>query len=148
ADVPMCLHSRPLRARGIGDEITLLDNQKPLHLVLVNPGIEIATPEVFGKLSGKNNPAISETSVTHLPSITEISRMRNDLQAPAQLFQPVISEVLEGIASKGALVSRMSGSGATCFGVFETLEEATAACRTLKQEKPHWWCVATNTTVA
>lgn len=147
ADIPMCLHSKPLRARGIGDEITRLESAQPLNLVLVNPGIAVSTPSVFKQLSDKNNPPIDLLADGPLPDVEALVDMRNDLQQPAIDLVPHISEVLEVLQSLNPLLCRMSGSGATCFGVFKTLEAAIAAEQSIKSARADWWSVATQTTV-
>ncbi|MEM7214082.1 MAG: 4-(cytidine 5'-diphospho)-2-C-methyl-D-erythritol kinase [Pseudomonadota bacterium] len=145
ADVPMCLISQTLRAGGIGEKISIIDSKTRLNLVLVNPGIEISTPEVFGRLDRKDNEPIAETDLDRFPSIDAMLSMRNDLQGPAQSLQSSIDDVLEAISGLGSLLTRMSGSGATCFGIFETIEEAESACRQIMTQYPDWWCVATRT---
>lgn len=136
ADVLMCLHSKPLRAQGIGDEITLLNNIEPMHLVLVNPNVEVSTPAIFKALTNKENPGIG---------VEGLSEMRNDLQLPAIKIAPIISEVIDALEKQNPVFARMSGSGATCFGVFETADAAQAAQSTIQSAHPDWWSIATTT---
>ncbi|MDJ0612674.1 MAG: 4-(cytidine 5'-diphospho)-2-C-methyl-D-erythritol kinase [Rhizobiaceae bacterium] len=148
ADVPMCLESRPLRATGIGEEISLLDCHEKYHLVLVNPGIGISTPEIFGKLAKKDNEPIFIQDPSKFPGVNTIGKdMRNDLETPARELCPDIDRVLGALRDHDPVFARMSGSGATCFGVYQTQDEAIAACRAIKTSQPTWWCVATQTTV-
>lgn len=144
ADVPMCLHSKPLRAQGIGDEISILKHVRLLHLVLVNPNIEVSTPSIFKNLQNKNNLSIHENDITSL----NFANLRNDLQAPAIKLAPQIIDVLKALEITDCTFSRMSGSGATCFGIYETLEKAQKAANEIKAKHSDWWCVATSTTVS
>ena len=144
ADVPMCLLSKPLRAQGIGDEITPLVLDHPLHVLLVNPGVSVSTPEIFAALSNRNNPQIGfEGSL--FPELEEIREMRNDLQPAAIARYPVISHVLASLDGTGADLARMSGSGATCFGIYKDSEAAHSALEQIRSDHPDWWCVATKT---
>lgn len=147
ADFAMCLQSRPLRARGIGDEITLLHMKEPLALLLVNPLLSVSTPEVFKKLKDRNNPPLDHLAGTAFPDAHGLSEMRNDLENPAMQVEPAISQVLEAIRNSGSRLVRMSGSGATCFGVFDTLEEAENARKEIADRHPHWWAIASHSTV-
>ena len=116
ADVPMCLHSRPLRAQGIGEQITLPETANAFHVLLVNPGVAVSTPAVFERLESKTNPPISKQSFTQFPDTGYLATLRNDLEAPALEIAPVIGEVLSGIRDQqGCLFSRMSGSGSDLF---------------------------------
>ncbi len=149
ADVPMCLHSTPLRAQGIGEEITLLDASEPLHLLLVNPGVEISTPEIFRNLGNKINPPVSEQPLSHFPDTGNLATLRNDLEKPALEIAPVIGEVLSALRNQeGCQFARMSGSGATCFGIFDSPELAEDAKNRMLELHPDWWCVATRSNLA
>ena len=148
ADIPMCLHSKPLRAQGIGDEITLLESNTPFHIVLVNPGVEVSTPEIFKRLIQKNNTAINRQPMIEYPSIYEFRDMRNDLQNHAIEIEPVIQETLETLQQTNPQFMRMSGSGATCFGIYDNQKQANQAVNQIKSQHPDWWCVATATTVS
>jgi 4-diphosphocytidyl-2-C-methyl-D-erythritol kinase len=146
ADLPMCLASRPLIARGIGEKIEPLIAFPALHMVLVNPGVAVSTPDVFRALESRENPGLSS-----LPSFDRpfgdvcgwLAATRNDLQAPAMSIVPVISEALEALESAGAGFARMSGSGATCFGLFETAGAAARATDEIRARQSGWWVVAT-----
>lgn len=143
SDVPMCLHSRPLRARGRGERIELLPAGPALHAVLVNPGVEASTPAIFAGLEKRDNPPL-DFSGNGLPAVVELAAMRNDLQAPAVRAFPVIGETLGLLAAQpDCLLARMSGSGATCFGLFPGADEAQAAAAAIARLRPDWWSVAT-----
>lgn len=148
ADIPMCLHSKSLRAQGIGDEITLLEAKKPLNIILVNPNIEVSTPAIFRHLAGKQNSSMFDEMITALPQISKIGNLRNDLQKPAIEIEPVVEQVLSVIEQTHPNFARMSGSGATCFGLYDTLQEAQKAAKDIEKQNPNWWCVATSTTVS
>ena len=142
ADVPMCLYARPLRAEGIGEALTPLA-LPPVAAVLVNPRLQVSTPAVFRALERRDNTPMPET----LPDMRDtadliavLSEMRNDLQAPACAVQPAILDVLARIgAQPGCKLARMSGSGATCFGLFLSETEAAAAAEAIAAAEPGWW---------
>ncbi|WP_110804963.1 4-(cytidine 5'-diphospho)-2-C-methyl-D-erythritol kinase [Rhodobacter viridis] len=141
ADVPMCLDPRPARTRGIGEDLTPVA-LPPLPAVLVNPRVEVPTPSVFKALTVKDNPPLPE-----IPAFADagacigwLADQRNDLQAPAVAQAPVIAEVLAVLAAlPGCKLARMSGSGATCFGLFGSEAEAEAAQTALAASHPGWW---------
>lgn len=144
ADVPMCLYSSPLIARGIGDEIKTLNTLPAFHLLLVNPNVAVSTPAIFMRLSSKNNMPLLE--LPQGPNWMDwLSSQRNDLQIPAIQCEPIIGDVLGAIHNCGAQLVRMSGSGATCFGIFKNAQECETARLKIATDQPNWWCVATKT---
>ena len=148
ADVPMCLASRPLVARGIGEAIELLPDFPSFSMVLGNPLVGVSTPEVFRRLSRKDNPPLLFPS--RMPQgrdewIETIRSLRNDLEPPARMICGEISTLAGLIGSQHAIVTRMSGSGATCFGIFDTIEQAEAAAALLHRQRPDWYFQATET---
>lgn len=147
ADVPMCLAGRPATARGIGERLTPAATLPALDLVLVNPLKPVSTPEVFRRLSRRDNPPMDEPppSFELTDWIGFLEGQRNDLEAPARLLVPEIGIVLTLLNLTGARLSRMSGSGATCFGLYETREAARAAERTLRAARPDWFVEAATT---
>lgn len=150
ADVPMCLAARPLLARRIGDEIEMLPRFPQIPVVLVNPAAPLSTAHVFAALSRPNNPSMPVISAAG--STTEIvdwlAATRNDLEPAAATLAPEIGDVLAGLRARGALIARMSGSGATCFGIFGSLPEAEAAAAGLSGLRPEWFVAATVTEAA
>ena len=143
ADVPMCLTCDPARVQGIGEKIVPLPDLARLPVVLVNPRVEVSTPAVFKALTQKDNPPLEP-----LPAdlgdtgefIAYLSRQRNDLQAPALAAAPVIATVLDRLnASDGCSLARMSGSGATCFGIYRSLDQAETAANSIALKHPDWW---------
>ncbi|MBA67687.1 MAG: 4-(cytidine 5'-diphospho)-2-C-methyl-D-erythritol kinase [Rhizobiales bacterium] len=147
ADVPMCLKGRPLIARGIGDEIEPVEGIGALPMVLANPGVAVSTPAVFKALASPDNPPLPP-----LPETRDIGSMakwvmeaRNDLVAPALSLTPRIGTCLEAIRSTGSLTHAMSGSGATCFGIYESRDKAERAAMQISKEWPGWFVTATET---
>lgn len=148
ADVPMCLAARPLIARGIGHEIEAVRTFPALWLVLVNPGIAVSTPAVFRALPFRDNPPLEP-----LPEnagldalLSWLAATRNDLERPAMTIAPTVGTALTTLRRNGAAFARMSGSGATCFGIFETEAAAQQAAATISAGEPSWFVVPTKTT--
>ena len=143
ADVPVCLAGRASRMGGIGERIEPAPTLPACGIVLVNPGVAVATAEVF------RNRHCAWSSVASLPGswadaaamAADLSTLRNDLQPAAVGLQPVIGEVLSALAgTPDCLLARMSGSGATCFGLFSDAAAAQRAAARLA--RPGWWCWA------
>jgi 4-diphosphocytidyl-2-C-methyl-D-erythritol kinase len=140
ADVPVCLASRPARMQGIGDILRAAPALPPCGILLVNPGVAVPTPAVFKARQGAFSlPATLPASWPNAAAMADDLRaMTNDLQAPAIALQPVIGEVLAALAAlPGALLARMSGSGATCFAIFPSPAAASAAATAITP--PNWW---------
>lgn len=150
ADVPVCLHAKPTRMSGIGEVLAPVEELPECWLVLVNPGVEVSTPEVFSKLRNRQNPPMPEA----IPSFEDVvdfaswlGLMRNDLEPAAMQIEPVIATVLASVrAQAGCLLGRMCGSGATCWGLFEDAEQAQHAADTIKSQRPDWWVQPTAVT--
>ncbi len=143
ADVPMCLASVPLVARGTGERIEAVTIARSLPCVLVNPGIAVSTRDVFSALARRDNPPM-EPMPAGGPDIEWLMRQRNDLEPPAMALCPQIGTAIAMLEARtGHLLARMSGSGATCFGLFATVAEAEAAAQEIRARQPSWWCVAT-----
>jgi 4-diphosphocytidyl-2-C-methyl-D-erythritol kinase len=145
ADVPVCLDPRARVMRGIGEVLSAPIALEKLPAVLVNPGVFVPTKDVFAKLAAPQSPAV-RTSNTALAEagMDEIRSGRNDLEPPAIALQPVIADVLAALrASARCRLARMSGSGATCFALFESGRAAIAAARALRAQHPRWWVRAT-----
>ncbi len=126
ADLPMCVWGEPLRARGIGEAIEILPPLPRFRLVLANPGVAVATPAVFRALTTRDNPPMPEVPerFADVAALVDwLAATRNDLEAAAITVAPAIAETLAEMRSRpGCLLARMSGSGATCFGVFEEIK--------------------------
>lgn len=142
ADVPVCLYGRPAFVAGIGERITRAPPLPPAWLVLVNPGIALPTAEVFAARSGGvSEPGRWRDIVPDLPSLAErLAELRNDLEAPARALAPQVDHALAAIGRQSeVLLARMSGSGATCFGLFARQELAREAAATIAGDRPDWW---------
>ncbi len=145
ADVPACMDTQPKRMQGLGEILSPLPPLPPAHILLVNPGIAVPTPAVFKDLTRKTNPALPD-----MPKFRDLralglwlAQQRNDLEAPAIAMAPVIAEVKTAIAAQiGCHFARMSGSGATCFGLFATAAEAETARATIAALHPDWWATS------
>jgi 4-diphosphocytidyl-2-C-methyl-D-erythritol kinase len=146
ADVPVCLDPRARLMRGIGDILSDPLDLPRLFALLVNPGVAVATADVFAALAalpaGQSGPAALPEGGAAL--LAEIAGGRNDLEAPAIELEPAIADALAVLRKlPGCRLARMSGSGATCFGLFYSSRAASAAARTLRVAYPAWWVRAT-----
>ncbi|MBB4237623.1 4-(cytidine 5'-diphospho)-2-C-methyl-D-erythritol kinase [Rhizobium esperanzae] len=147
ADVPMCFESRPLIARGIGEKIEPLQDLPAFAMVLANPLTGVSTPEVFRRLATKTNPALKLAAdlAGAAAWLAAIGAARNDLEPPARELVPEISAISAMLQAEGALLTRMSGSGATCFGIFSSMAAAQEAAAALHGVRPDWYFQATET---
>ncbi len=149
ADVPVCLANRPRRMRGVGEVLDEVPPLPPAHLCLVNPGRALPTPAVFGALaSAQNAPLPDIPPCPDAPALARwLAAQRNDLETPARAIEPAVGVALSRLAATdGCLLSRMSGSGATCFGLYATRPEAEEAARTLAAAHSGWWVTAASLT--
>jgi 4-diphosphocytidyl-2-C-methyl-D-erythritol kinase len=142
ADIPVCLAARAAWLGGIGEQITPAPSLPPVTVLLVNPGIALSTPAVFkarsGPFSAPARFAIMPGDAAGLAAL--LAERRNDLTEAAVALVPDIGIVLDRLATtEGALIARMSGSGATCFALFAEEALARAAARRLGGEHPNWW---------
>ncbi len=140
ADVPVCLSAVPKRLQGIGEILTPLPDTPVLDLVLVNPGGHLPTPAVFKALEHKMNDPME--GVATWPDrawlLDWLRRQRNDLTAPAMQLAPQIATALAAL-EQDAQLARMSGSGATCFGIYPNGDAAQRAASRIAAEYPDWW---------
>jgi 4-diphosphocytidyl-2-C-methyl-D-erythritol kinase len=139
ADVPVCLARRAARMGGIGEVLAPAPVLPEFGILLVNPGVAVATPAVFRARRGAfSPPAELPAAWSHAATMAAtLSGLCNDLQDAAVALQPIIGEVLDVLkALPGALLSRMSGSGATCFALFATPQAAASAAAMIP---PGWW---------
>ena len=143
ADLPVCTLARAATMRGIGEEIAPVSGLPPLPAVLANPRVDVPTPAVFRALENKNNPVM-----TPIPQGTDFATFcrwlateRNDLEAPARAVAPEIDATLAALSD--ARLARMSGSGATCFGLYPTADAAQTAAARIRAAYPDWWVTAT-----
>ena len=145
ADVPPCLHHVPLAVSGIGDIVEPSPRLPAAWLVLVNPGVDVLTARVFAARSGGFSGAQPLTreprDVADLAH--ELGLRRNDLETPAIALAPVIADVLGELRQlAGILLARMSGSGATCFGLAASAADAERSAAVLAKAHPRWWVCA------
>lgn len=144
ADLPVCLAApAPQRMRGIGERLDPAPPLPPAWLVLANPGVGVATPAVFAALERRENAPLPK--VPPMASATALAgwlaAQRNDLEPPARRICPEVAALIAAIADRpGCLLARMSGSGATCFGLFAAEAEAGAAVAALAA--PGRWVAA------
>jgi 4-diphosphocytidyl-2-C-methyl-D-erythritol kinase len=152
ADVLACLESQPLRMTGIGDQLKLINPwPRDGYIILVNPRVPLATKKVFAALEQKNNrpmPPRLPVFSTFKELVYFVKRHRNDLEDTAIKLEPIIQKVLFEIGkNKNCLISRMSGSGPTCFGLFENYTKAYAAKLRLMNDFPNWWIISSELTI-
>lgn len=146
ADAPACLRCTPCIGSGTGAELAAIPALPPCGVVLVNPGVALATPEVFARRRGAFSRAAEATRATgDAAALARLVReRRNDLTPGAVERAPAIAAALVALErSPGCLVARMSGSGATCFGLYADPEGAARAAAVLAQAQPRWWISAT-----
>jgi 4-diphosphocytidyl-2-C-methyl-D-erythritol kinase len=148
SDVPVCLDPRPRLMRGIGELLSAPIALPALHAVLVNPRVAVPTAKVFAALvqfsADARDPVAGWADADAIPTADEfyaaLAQSGNDLEAPAIGLFPVIGELLKGLrATGGCRLARMSGSGGTCFGLFDTSEAADIASAQLRSRHPDWW---------
>ena len=141
ADVPVCLAGKAARMGGIGEVLAPAPVLPTCGLLLVNPGVAVATPAVFKARTGAFSPPLDLPGAwaDAAAMAADLARLGNDLEAPAVALAPAIGAVLAALrALPGVLLARMSGSGATCFALFASAgEAATAAARVARAG---WWC--------
>jgi 4-diphosphocytidyl-2-C-methyl-D-erythritol kinase len=145
ADVPVCLAApAPRLMAGIGERLAAPPPLPGFWMVLANPGVAVATAEVFAALTSRDNPPGPQLPENRLNSFADLTgwlvRQRNDLQPAATALCPIIAQVLAALAD--APLARMSGSGATCFALHESEPQARAQVARLSQTQPDWWVVA------
>lgn len=146
ADVPVCLASVSCQMAGVGETLSDIKNFPTIDCVLVNSGAAVSTPEVFGKLA----LLTGERGLSAMPDLPDahwiswLESTRNDLQNAAIEIAPEIAGTIVALEKFPACqLARMSGSGATCFGLFANAQEAQEAARQLTDDHPDWWVVAT-----
>lgn len=147
ADVPVCLTSQVRIMRGAGERLGKALTLPRLHAVLVNPGVPVETAAVFRKLGLAPGTVCQTARHTDIASAIDTATLtalvasgRNDLEPAAIAVEPLIGEVLAAISAQpGCQLARMSGSGATCFGLFPDLTAVFAAVRALRRDHRDWW---------
>jgi len=150
ADLPMCLHGAafgtPLLARGIGEQLSPVEGMPGLDLLLINDGTAVATPAVFQALTKRDHPALALPPQGGVDAICSyLASTRNDLLPAALKLAPNISDKLDFLRENGALFAQMSGSGATCFAIFEDMASADMAASAIRSMNPEWLVISTKT---
>lgn len=145
ADVPVCLGLKAVRMQGIGDRLTPISQPSDLSIILVNPGRAVSTSDVFRGLctfSGYRDSATFDGADHDLHA--HLVDSVNDLELPAIQVEPEIRSILDALRRQtGCTLARMSGSGATCFGLFEDISLRNRAVSELSASNPHWWVTGT-----
>lgn len=146
SDVPVCVYNRSAVIGGRGEAVEPGPDVPAIPVVLVNPGVAVSTANVFARLDSRRGVA----SVALPRGVADANRLAavlastaNDLEAPARACAPIIGDVLAALrAQDGALLARMSGSGATCFAIFPDVGAAQNAAIAIKRARPGWWVSA------
>jgi 4-diphosphocytidyl-2-C-methyl-D-erythritol kinase len=137
ADVPACIDSVPVIGLGTGVELhPVLNDVDGMHCLLVNPRVPVSTPAIFGRWNGEDKGALPDGSARAI-----LDAGRNDLEEPAIALCPEIEVLLDYLRTTGAAYVRMSGSGATCFALYDSHQAAYEAGQALEfmPERQHWW---------
>ncbi len=145
ADIPVCLLTQPAMMRGIGEDLAAVDHLPPFALLLANPGAAVSTAEIFATRQGAYaTPSPLPSALGDLDSLIDwLAQEANDLEDPARRLCPAVGEVLETLGrTAGCRLARMSGSGATCFGIYATPAEAETAAEAVARAYPAWWVAA------
>ena len=145
ADVPVCLTGQAVQMAGIGEILNPAPPLPPTWMVLVNPLQPCPTPAVFKARTGDFSPAapVTQPPASAADLAQALTSRHNDLAPPAIIILPAIATVLDAIAAQPhCLLSRMSGSGATCFGLFPNAQSAELAAQSVKKMHSEWWSVA------
>jgi len=147
ADVPVCLFGRPMLVSGIGEILNPAPTLPVTGLVLVNPRQPLSTPSVFRQRQGEFQSAnpLHTAAADARELASQLAQRQNGLTAAAITLAPVIQDMLDALAhTPHCLLSRMSGSGATCFGLYGSADDANAAAQSLQQSHPDWWVAASS----
>ena len=149
ADVPMCLFSRPAIARGIGDQLSAANGLPRLPIVLVSPDVALSTADVYGRLEARERsplPPLPSRFESIGAFATWLRETRNDLAGPAGSFTGLVETATTALSSDpDCLFARMSGSGASVFGIFATSSSARRAESRILSLQPDWWVKAVET---
>ncbi len=150
SDVPVCIAGKSAWMEGRGERVTPAGTLPGMAMVLVNPGVAVPTADVFrGLKSRRGTGKVDHAARMKQPGelIAFLKSTTNDLEAPARAIAPVIGEVLGELSRMpGIELWRMSGSGATCFGLFEDTNSAAMATIALSHSHPSWWATAARIT--
>lgn len=146
ADVPVCLQRKPTLVAGIGERLSAAPVLPPCYVLLVNPRIPLMAKTVFERLNGRfSGPVTLPRRFANVRNLARhLNESKNDLQPPACELAPEILTVLSALQQRqGCLLARMSGSGATCFGLFEDVMDMAAAANAIARSHPGYWLAQT-----
>jgi 4-diphosphocytidyl-2-C-methyl-D-erythritol kinase len=146
SDVPVCVLPGCWWMTGRGERFASVSEVGTFHALLVNPGAAVSTAAVFGALGARSGTGVmvKPKLFSTVPQLAGyLRRGRNDLETPARELCPSIGPTLQALEASGALLARMSGSGATCFGIYPNAVSAQAAAAAIAQEHPNWWLAPT-----
>ncbi|NKB21599.1 MAG: 4-(cytidine 5'-diphospho)-2-C-methyl-D-erythritol kinase [Alphaproteobacteria bacterium] len=146
ADVPVCLLSMTARMSGVGEVVRPVGSLPNLGVLLINPGVPVSTPQVFkARVGSFSKPVAERVPDAGLKFCEFVQSQRNDLQDPAIELEPQIAKVLQALSDQSTCrLSRLSGSGATCFGLFDDEATAIAAGTVISDRNRNWWVQATH----
>ena len=151
ADVPVCVHPRSRMMAGTGDRLGLPLMARPLYAVLANPGIHVPTPAVFERMGFEPGEArdlgehpVPHDGLGHEAFVDLVRSGRNDMEPAALSIAPAIGDAIDVLgATAGHRIVRMSGSGSTCFALYDDRRAARAAAARVSGARPDWWVRAT-----
>ncbi len=151
SDVPVCVRPRSRMMAGTGERLGRPLMARPLYAVLANPGIHVATPAVFARMGFRpgesrdlGEHAVPHDGLSHADFLALVRAGRNDMEAAALSIAPEIGDAIDALtATAGQRVVRMSGSGSTCFALYDDRRDARRAARLLAGARPDWWIRAT-----
>ncbi|MEG3086380.1 4-(cytidine 5'-diphospho)-2-C-methyl-D-erythritol kinase [Sphingomonas sp. PB4P5] len=136
SDVRACLYGRSAVGTGRGERLQPLDGLTDIPVLLVNPRVAVSTAAVFQRWDGVDRGPISDG-----PLLDRALAGRNDLEPPARTLAPVIGAVIDRLTMTDPLLTRMSGSGATCFALYASAAERSTAAAAIRAANPAWWCL-------
>jgi len=141
ADVPVCYYQKFSIISGIGDKIKFLPPIEKNFILLINPLVEVSTKDIFSELNVFSEKKTNLDEINKKDTLLKkIIESRNDLEKIAKLKYPVISDVLNTLSKDlNALLVRMSGSGATCFGIFNSQLDLDNAYNRIIEIRKNWW---------
>ncbi|HEY4545713.1 MAG TPA: 4-(cytidine 5'-diphospho)-2-C-methyl-D-erythritol kinase [Pedomonas sp.] len=147
ADIPACVYSKPMWGHGIGTELIPTRLTEALPVILVNPGLPLATPDVFrtyAELGREFSAELPEQDSSLQPSLAWAAGLANDLETAARLCLPLLEDVRDALLEQeGVRLVRMAGSGPTWFAVFDNQAQASLAAERLRRCRPDWWVAET-----
>ncbi|MGB0905963.1 MAG: 4-(cytidine 5'-diphospho)-2-C-methyl-D-erythritol kinase [Maricaulaceae bacterium] len=144
ADVPVCRLSQTAHMAGIGERVTPWKNSQVLYAILINPLVGVSTGAVFKAFDSQPRSALPAKQINNHTLLGTALAGTNDLQRVAMMQLPLIDEIIAILsAQKGCELARMSGSGASCFAIFETQKCSQMAMQCIIEHYPQWWVVAT-----